>query len=109
MGNTEIMNVYFYALYDHDDQQAHSGLTANTSEKAVREDIEGNYIAPRYVIVRRVPELVGILTGNTVTIAERLHSMQNEKIGCDTCRIFGDCLRDRTDGSDCCPDWEVRA
>lgn len=64
-------NVYFYALYDEEDQKAHSGLTAAVNETFVREDIYGNYRDPRYITIHRVPELVGVITGSTVEIMQR--------------------------------------
>lgn len=109
MKGTEILNVYFYALYDADDQQAHSGLIANICEAAVRDDIYGNYISPRYITIRRIPELAGISDGGShVSIVQRPGRMKQAEISCGTCRLYGDCLRDRTDGLECCPDWEAK-
>ena len=80
MSGTEILNVYFYALYDEGDHEAHSGLTANVCSAAVRDDIKGNYIAPRYVTIRRVPELVGVVSedGGTVQIMQTKDILRKE-------------------------------
>lgn len=105
MSKTEILNVYFYALYDAEDQQAHSGLTAGLCSEAVRADIAGNYIRPRYVTIHRVPELVGLTNGSHVVIAPRPRFERFPLISCETCRLFGNCGREQTDGLECCPDW----
>ena len=80
MSGIEILNVYFYALYDEGDHEAHSGLTANVCSAAVRDDIKGNYIAPRYVTIRRVPELVGVVSedGGTVQIMQTKDILRKE-------------------------------
>ena len=78
----ELLNVYFYALYDSVDQQAHSGLIVNTSEDAVREDIERNYVEPRYVKVHLVSELAGIDDGNSFSIIQK-------GLRCYDCRYGG--------------------
>lgn len=80
MSGTEILNVYFYALYDEGDHEAHSGLTANVCSAAVRDDIKGNYIAPRYVTIHRVPELVGVVSedGGTVQIMQTKDILRKE-------------------------------
>lgn len=74
----QLLNVYFYALYDEGDQKAHSGLAANVCSASVRSDIAGNYIAPRYVTVHRVPGLVGVVSesGCTVEIMQRSEAMR---------------------------------
>lgn len=111
MSETEILNVYFYALYDAEDQQAHSGLTVALCSEAVRADIAGNYIRPRYVTIRRVPGLVGVVSGDgcTVQIMQRSAAKQNgSRISCDNCLKYGDCLRDLDSGLECCPDWEAK-
>lgn len=64
----QLLNVYFYALYDEGDHEAHSGLTADICSDAVRSNINGNYIAPRYVTVHRVPELVGVVSADGCTV-----------------------------------------
>lgn len=66
-----MLNVYFYALYDAEARQAYSGMTVNVCASAVREDIRGNFRAPRYITVRRVPELAGIEEGGYATIVPR--------------------------------------
>ena len=109
MKDTEILNVYFYALYDEGDGEAHSGLTANMCSAGVRSDIAGNYITPRYVTVHRVPGLVAIAEGSHVSIKPCPACMEREKICCETCHQYGDCLRSRTEGMDCCPDWEAKS
>lgn len=109
---TELLNVYFYALYDEADGEAHSGLTANVCLAAVRGDIAGNYARPRYVTIHRVPSLVGVVSGDgcTVQIMQRSEAKQNgNRIGCDNCRKYGDCLRDLESGLECCEEWEGRA
>lgn len=80
MENTDFLNVYFYALYDEIDHKAHSGLTANVCSAAVRDDIKGNYIAPRYVTIHRVPELVGVVSedGGTVQIMQTKDILRKE-------------------------------
>lgn len=81
MENTDFLNVYFYALYDEIDHKAHSGLTANVCSAAVRDDIKGNYIAPRYVTIHRVPGLVGVVRedGCTVQITPRSEAQQIDR------------------------------
>lgn len=83
---TELLNVYFYALYDEGDHEAHSGLTADVCSAAVRDAINGNYIAPRYVTVHRVPELVGVVSadGCTVQITSRSEAQQIDRRTEDT-------------------------
>ena len=109
MSGTEILNVYFSALYDEGDHEAHSGLTADVCSAAVRDAIKGNYIAPRYVTIHRVPGLVGVVRedGCTVQIILR-HEAQQRRISCDDCRKYGDCLRNLDGKSTCCEDWEGR-
>ena len=109
---TQLLNVYFYALYDEADGEAHSGLTANICSAAVREDIAGNYVTPRYVTIHRIPGLMGVVSsdGCTVQIMKRSEAKQNSnRIGCDNCRKYGDCLRELDSGLECCEDWEGRA
>lgn len=86
MENTDFLNVYFYALYDEGDHEAHSGLTANVCSAAVRDDIKGNYIAPRYVTIHRVPGLVGVVRedGCTVQITPRSEAQQIDRRTEDT-------------------------
>lgn len=74
----QLLNVYFYALYDEGDHKAHSGLAANVCSASVRSDIAGNYIAPRYVTVHRVPGLVGVTSedSSTVEIMQRSEAQQ---------------------------------
>ena len=106
---TEILNVYFYALYDADNRQAHSGLTAAICEAAVRSDITGNYTAPRYVTVHRVPELVGIVDerGAVHLMPRRTVSRDGEMISCETCALHGECRRGEViDGLESCLDWQ---
>lgn len=81
MENTDFLNVYFYALYDEGDHKAHSGLTANVCSAAVRDAIKGNYIAPRYVTIHRVPGLVGVVRddGYTVQITPRSEAQQIDR------------------------------
>lgn len=81
MSGTEILNVYFYALYDEGDHEAHSGLTADVCSAAVRNAIKGNYIAPRYLTIRRVPGLVGVVSedGCTVQITPRSEAQQIDR------------------------------
>lgn len=108
---TQLLNVYFYALYDEGDHEAHSGLTANICSAAVRDDIAGNYITPRYVTIRRVPELVGVVSvdGCTVQIMQRREAQQiDTRISCANCRTYGDCLRKLDGGLECCEEWEGR-
>ena len=83
---TELLNVYFYALYDEGAHEAHSGLTADVCSAAVRDAINGNYIAPRYVTVHRVPELVGVVSadGCTVQITSRSEAQQIDRRTEDT-------------------------
>lgn len=80
MENTDFLNVYFYALYDEGDHEAHSGLTADVCSAAVRDAIKGNYIAPRYVTIHRVPELVGVVSedGGTVQIMQTKDILRKE-------------------------------
>lgn len=80
MSGIEILNVYFYALYDEGDHEAHSGLTADVCSAAVRDAIKGNYIAPRYVTIHRVPELVGVVSedGGTVQIMQTKDILRKE-------------------------------
>ncbi len=68
MENTGFLNVYFYALYDEIDHKAHSGLTADVCSAAVRDAIKGNYIAPRYATIHRVPGLVGVVSEDDGTV-----------------------------------------
>lgn len=77
----QLLNVYFYALYDEGDHEAHSGLTADICSDAVRSNINGNYIAPRYVTVHRVPELVGVVSadGCTVQIMPRVEAQRIDR------------------------------
>lgn len=108
---TQLLNVYFYALYDEGDHKAHSGLAANVCSAAVRSDIAGNYIAPRYVTVHRVPELVGVTSEDVSTVEIMQRSMAQQighRISCDTCRRFGDCFHGPADGLCCCEEWESR-
>lgn len=105
----EILNVYFFALYDADDHQAHSGLTAAICEASVRSDIAGNYIAPRYVTVHRVPEMVGVVDGRgEVHLMQRSGSKEEDVISCETCALHGKCQRDWVDGLECCMDWQSK-
>ena len=76
MSSSAVLNVYYYALYDAADSQTHSGLTANVCASAVRNDIERNYLKPRYVTVHRVPELVGVENGCTALIVPRHKAKQ---------------------------------
>lgn len=111
MNVNELLNVYFYALYDEADRQAHSGLTANYCEAAVRSDIAGNYIKPRYVTVHRVPDLVGVYDQavGCVTIISRDKRMElGQKIECATCEFYVKCTRQPTDGLECCEDWRPK-
>lgn len=62
--NEERLNVYFYACYDADSREPHCGLTAGVCVDEVRANVQGNYYEPRYVTVKRVPELVGIVDEN---------------------------------------------
>lgn len=80
MSGTELLNVYFYALYDEGDHEAHSDLTADVCSAAVRDAIKGNYIAPRYVTIHRVPELVGVVSedGGTVQIMQTKDILRKE-------------------------------
>lgn len=81
MSGIEILNVYFYALYDEGEpHEAHSGLTADVCSAAVRDAIKGNYIAPRYVTIHRVPELVGVVSedGGTVQIMQTKDILRKE-------------------------------
>ena len=105
MKSSETLNVYFYALYDAAAQRAYSGLTAGVCSEDVRNDIAGNYIRPRYVTIRRVPELVGLTNGSHVTITQRPCVEGFPLISCETCRLFGNCGREQTDGLECCPSW----
>lgn len=86
MSGTEILNVYFYALYDEGDHEAHSGLTADVCSAAVRDAIKGHYIAPRYVTIHRVPGLVGVVRedGCTVQITPRSEAQQIDRRTEDT-------------------------
>lgn len=111
MNVNELLNVYFYALYDEGDQQAHSGLTANYCEAAVRGDISGNYIKPRYVTVHRVPGLIGVydqVTGHITIMDKDKHPKAGQKIECATCEFYAKCTRQPTDGLECCEDWRSK-
>ena len=112
MNVTELLNVYFYALYDEADQQAHSGLTANICEASVKTDIAGNFTTPRYVTVHRVPGLVGVYDQATsmVTIMPKEKNPQpGQTIACSTCEFFSKCTRKHTDVLDFCEDWSGKA
>lgn len=111
MKANELLNVYFYALYDEADRQAYSGLTGNYCEAAVKSDIAANYTKPRYITVHRVPELVGVYdqTIGTVTIMPKEKNLQpGQIIACSSCAFFDKCDRKPTDGLDCCEDWQVK-
>ena len=73
MNKQEGLNVYFYAFYDTADKHAYSGLVADTCKANVIGDIMGNFQAPVYVTVRKVPELIGLENGSTVEIVTRPH------------------------------------
>lgn len=108
----ELLNVYFYALYDEADQQAHSGLTADYCEAAVKTNITGNYTTPRYVTVHRVPGLVGVYdqaTGTVTIMPKEKNPQMGQIIACSSCTFFDKCDRKPTDGLDCCEDWQVKA
>lgn len=57
----EKLKVFFYACVEFDDKSEkihmHSGMTADRDEASVREDIEHNYIEPRYISIQEVTEL----------------------------------------------------
>ena len=111
MNVNELLNVYFYALYDEGDQQAHSGLTANICEASVKTDIAGNYTTPRYVTVHRVPGLVGVYdqaTGMVTIVPRDMRPQAGERIECANCCHYDKCTRNPTDGLDCCEDWGRR-
>lgn len=108
---TEVMNVYFYALYDERDQKAHSGLTGNICAESVKHDIAANFYKPRYVTVRRVPELVAVCDDSTgtVTIIKRGEAQKvGQMISCETCGFYAKCTREPTDGLLCCEEWRPR-
>lgn len=108
---TEVMNVYFYALYDEGDQQAHSGLTGNICAAAVKHDIAANYYKPRYVTVRRVPELVAVCNDSThtVSIMQRSEAPKvGQVISCETCGFYAKCTREPIDGLACCDEWRPK-
>lgn len=64
----EVMNVYFYALYEAADQTAHSGMCVERCAEIVMEEIQGNYIQPRCVTIRRIPELLGLVNDEACTV-----------------------------------------
>ncbi|MBR4081373.1 MAG: hypothetical protein IKK21_06275 [Clostridia bacterium] len=111
MNVNELLNVYFYALYDEGDQQAHSGLTANICEASVKTDIADNYTTPRYVTVHRVPGLVGVYdqaTGMVTIVPRELRLQVGEKVECKTCYYYDKCTRKPTTGQTYCEDWGRR-
>ena len=69
----ERLNVYFYALYDAADRQAYSGLATDVCKANVIANIMGNFRAPAYVTVRKVPELMGVENDGMVAIVEHPH------------------------------------
>ena len=108
MNVTEVLNVYFYALYDEDDQQAHSGLTGGICEAAVHRNIAFNYNKPRYVTVHRVPGLISVYdeaTGKTMIVDKTKRPEVGQKIECATCKFYAKCTRQPADGLECCEDW----
>lgn len=111
MNVTELLNVYFYALYDVADQQAHSGLTEGTCEAAVRRNIAFNFNIPRYVTVHRVPDLVSVYdeaTGKTMIVDKAKRPEVGQKIECATCKFYAKCTRQPVDGLECCEDWRSK-
>ena len=77
MNKQEGLNVYFYAFYDTADKHAY-GLVAYTCKANVIGDIMGNFKAPVYVTVRKVPELMGLENGSTVEIVTRPHRRETK-------------------------------
>ena len=75
------LNVYFYACYDADSREPHCGLTAGICIDEVREAVQGNYYEPRYVTVKRVPELVGIMDADGhVSIIDRAEAPKRGQV-----------------------------
>ncbi len=108
MSKVDRYNVYFYALYDANKRQPHSGLVAAVCKEAAHIAITDNFTSPRYVTVHRVLELVGI-----VDDCGKLHIMKREDaakerdvISCETCGYHGSCKRNLIDGLECCMDWQ---
>ena len=65
----EMLNVYFYAFYCAENKpRANSGLVADESAEQVREDIMSNFRFPRFITVRQVPELAGVVCRDSTRI-----------------------------------------
>lgn len=75
------LNVYFYACYDAGSGEPCCGLTTGICIDEVRDNVKGNYYEPRYVTVKRVPELVGIVDADgRVSIIDRAEAPKRRQV-----------------------------
>ena len=63
------LHVYLYSCLDTREMRPHTGLTTAASEIEVRANVLHNYYEPRYITVRRVPELVATRCGEDISIS----------------------------------------